>query len=262
MKRKNMISMVTSLALVGVVAVGGTLALLTSQSNDVVNTFTVGKGYNDDRPDLKLDEADVDQVVAIDPEDDTKNIGDYVENTDARVRQNRYANLVEDAKMAKDPQFHIDPLCEVATSWIVAKIDGFNTNQGASTTLMFTKVEDELTASVEDGTEVKNGDYRVVAGAWYRVTKNLDGEYVYTEVTEENKALTMGNGIYIYNQGLGAGQSTEDLFQQLQVNAFVPGVSPSQITVTGYAVEGVVDVDFDNMKDKVMTQVNDWAFGA
>ena len=46
MKRKNIVAMVTSLALVGVVAVGGTLALLTAQTNNVVNTFAVGKGYD------------------------------------------------------------------------------------------------------------------------------------------------------------------------------------------------------------------------
>ena len=272
MKRKNMISMVTSLALVGVVAVGGTLALLTSQSNDVTNTFTVGKGYNDERPDLKLDEADVDQVVEIDPDDATKNIGDYVENDNARVEGNNYTNLVEDAKMAKDPQFHIHEDCEVKYSWIVAKVEGFNTfEEGRSgTTLEFTKVFDTT-----EGDEV-NG---VVNGSWYKVTKNSQtNAYEFDEVTE---IADMNNGVYIYNKPLMAGQSTEDLFQQLKVENFVAGAAPSTITVSGCAVEGVYStiqqpnpenpeetvtvyepVDFDNMKDKVMTQVNNWAFGA
>lgn len=59
MKRKNMATMVTCIALVGAVAVGGTLALLSQGSNTVTNTFTVGKGYNQDTPDLSLDEAPV-----------------------------------------------------------------------------------------------------------------------------------------------------------------------------------------------------------
>lgn len=240
MKRKNMISMVTSLALVGVVAVGGTLALLVSNTDTVTNTFTVGKGYNDENPDLILDEAKVKQVT--DTEEGT--IGDYIETTDPRVEGNAYNNLVADATLAKDPQFHIDEDCQVATSWIVAKISGVNTNPEA-TTLKFTDVNDE------------DLDNNAVTGTWYKVTKSGD-TYTYNEVTLNN----IDNGVYIYDQGLAAGDSTEDLFQQLQVDTFVPGADPSTITVTGCAVEGVAGVDFENMRDKVMTQVNDWAFGA
>ncbi len=236
MKRKNMISMVTSLALVGVVAVGGTLALLSRQSNDVTNTFTVGQGYKDG--DLSLDEAKVMQVTTGD------GIGNYVETDEARQEENAYTNLVEDAVLAKDPQFHIDADCDVATSWVVAKISGVNTNPEA-TTLKFTDVDD---------TDKENN---AVEGTWYKVTKSGD-TYSYEAVTLEN----IGNGIYIYDKGLAAGQSTEDLFQQLQVDNFVAGANPSTIQVTGYAVEGVVNVTFENMRNDVMKTVDGWAFGA
>lgn len=238
MKRKNMISMVTSLALVGVVAVGGTLALLSTPSNDVRNTFTVGSGYHTNHQDLTLDEAPVKQVTT------GTGIGNYVEDTGDRREENEYNNLVENAVLAKDPQFHIAADCEVATSWVVAKISGVNTNPTA-TTLKFTDVDD---------TDLEND---AVAGTWYKVTKSGD-TYKYEAVSLTN----IGNGVYIYDQGLAASESTEDLFQQLQVDTFVAGQSPSAITVTGYAVEGVVGVSFDNMKNDVMKTVDAWAFGA
>lgn len=234
MKRKNMISMVTSLALVGVVAVGGTLALLSTPSNNVSNTFTVGSGYHTDHQDLTLDEAKVQQVVSGD------NIGGYVETDAPRVKENAYSNLVEKAYLAKDPQFHIADDCEVVTSWVVAKVSGFNSEVG-KTTLKFTDVTDETVAD----------------GAWLKVTKS-GTTYNYEPVSVSN----MGNGIYIYNKGLAAGQSTADLFQQLQVDTFVAGQNPTTITVSGYAVEGVAGVAFDNMKNDVMKAVDTWAFGA
>ena len=42
MKKKKIAALITSLALVGVVVVGGTLAYLTAQTDTVKNVFTVG----------------------------------------------------------------------------------------------------------------------------------------------------------------------------------------------------------------------------
>ena len=239
MTKKRFATLATCIALVGAVAVGGTLALLSAQSNDVTNTFTVGKGYdqNDPNPDFYLDEAKVAQVTEGD------NIGGYAETAAPRVEENTYANIVENAYLAKDPQFHISDDCEVAQSWIVAKISGFNATPSA-TILKFTDVTDETV----DG---------VVAGSWYKVTKAGDA-YSYAAVTLDN----IDNGVYIYSTSLTPGQSTKDLFQQLQVETFVPGQNPSNITVTGYAVEGVAGADFDSMKNEVMKTVDAWAFPA
>ena len=236
MTKKRIATMATCIALVGAVAVGGTLALLSAKSNDVTNTFTVGKGYDqsEPNPDFYLDEAKVAQVTEGD------NIGGYAETNDARVESNQYANIVADAYLAKDPQFHISSDCEVAHSWIVAKVDGFNTTPGA-TTLKFTDVDD---------TDMAND---AVAGSWYKVTEGeAEGTYEYTLV---DGVEDMGNGVYIYSASLTAGQSTKDLFQQLQVDTFVAGKNPSTITVTGYAVEGVAGVSFENMRDDVMAQI-------
>lgn len=246
MKRKNMAAMVTSIALVGVVAVGGTLALLSQGSNTVTNTFAVGEGYNQETPDLSLDEAPVRMITKASEAINGVNLGDYVEKTDAtRQDANSYNNLIAGAKMAKDPQFHISKDCKVAESWIVAEVNGFNTDTN-KTTLKFTDVTDKTVANEQN---------KLVDGVWYKVTKQ-DGVYKYETVTTTN----MGNGVYIYNKSLSAGESTKDLFQQLQVDTFKEGKNPSQIKVSGVAVEGIADVDFDNMKDTVMKLVDDGDF--
>ena len=232
MTKKRIATMATCIALVGAVAVGGTLALLSTKSNDVTNTFTVGSGYHTDHQDLTLDEAKVAQVTSGD------NIGGYAETAAPRVESNEYANIVENALLAKDPQFHISEDCEVAQSWIVAKISGFNSEEG-KTTLKFTDVDDA------------DKENNAVDGTWYKVTKAGDA-YSYEAVTLDN----IDNGVYIYSVSLTAGQSTKDLFQQLQVETFVPGQNPSTITVTGYAVEGVAGVSFENMRDDVMVQID------
>ncbi len=99
MKRKNMISMVTSLALVGVVAVGGTLALLTSQTESLQNTFAVGNGYDQDgNPDFILQE----NVVTQDTD------GSYIKKTEPEALTadgQNYNNLVSDTTLFKNPFF-------------------------------------------------------------------------------------------------------------------------------------------------------------
>lgn len=236
MKRKNIAAMATSIALVGVVAVGGTLALLTSGPKSVTNTFTVGKGY--ETADFTLDEAPIVRDTS-----DT-NFGGYKETTGTRVTANTYANLVEGTTLAKDPQFHIAATCEVPYSWIVAKIDGFNTDPEASQ-LVFSDVDD---------TDLAND---AVSGTWYKVTEKAGGGYNYTAVASVND---MGNGVYIYDTALTAGKSTKDLFQQLTVSDVKQGKNPSRITVSGYAVEAVMtDEDtvasFEASQDAVMNQV-------
>ena len=241
MTKKRIATMATCVALVGAVAVGGTLALLSQQSNNVTNTFTVGSGYHTNHQDLILDEAKVAQVTS------GANLGGYEETAAPRVYTNAYTNLVENAFLDKDPQFHIADDCEVATSWVVAKISGFNSESG-KTTLKFTDVDDETEATPEN---------KLVKGTWYKVTKSGTG-YTYAPVSLEN----IGNGIYIYDQGLSAGLRTDDLFQERQGDTFVGGQAPTTITVSGYAVEGVAGVTFDNMKNDVMKTVDTWAFGA
>lgn len=238
MTKKRFGTMAACLALVGAVAVGGTLALLSAQSNDVTNTFTVGKGYDqtdEDDLDFYLDEAVVEQAKAT---SDGVTIGDFTETENRTQDDQNYGevgNLIADAKIAKDPQFHIAQKCEVDESWIVAVVSGVNADPMA-TTLTFTDVDDNT-----QGT-----------GLWFKVTKNAEGGYEYNQVTTSN----MGNGVYIYNEALAPNESTNDLFQQLQVGNFVEGKAPSAITIKGYAVEGI-GAEYDDYKDTVVKTVED-----
>lgn len=221
MKRKNMISMVTSLALVGVVAVGGTLALLTQPSNTVNNIFTVGDGYVADE--IKLDEDTVYQEVS------GANLGGYKGNNVAvaqRVKTNTYANLVANTTLDKDPTFRIVEGAQSPKSWFVAKVEGVTDNAGM------------LSVS---GVEADNG--------WYEVSFS-EGKYTYTPVTAGTQIKD--DTYYIYDTAISAGGETDPLFTQLHVDAVTAGVDPDDIVVSGTAVEAVGNATFVDSRDAVM----------
>lgn len=89
MKKRQLAKLGITLGLVAAVGVGGTLALLSAQSEVVTNTFTVGKGLHD--TDITLDEAEVDP-----------NTGKEIPEGE-RVQSNSYLNLEQGAKLDKDP---------------------------------------------------------------------------------------------------------------------------------------------------------------
>lgn len=84
--KKKIALMVTSLVLVVAMAVGGTLAYLTSETQEVKNTFTIGE------IEITLDETDVDVLG--------------VKDGDTRVTENGY-KLIPGHKYVKDPTIHI-----------------------------------------------------------------------------------------------------------------------------------------------------------
>mgnify|MGYP000687842678 CR=1 FL=1 len=65
MTKKRIATMATCIALVGAVAVGGTLALLASESKQLVNTFSVSNGYDNENGDFLIEELPVKQEVQI-----------------------------------------------------------------------------------------------------------------------------------------------------------------------------------------------------
>ena len=226
MKRKNIVAMVTSLALVGVVAVGGTLALLTQQSNYVTNIFTVGDGYDADE--IKLDEDQVKQVTT-----GTNNFGGYVGKSvsvEERTDTNTYQNLVKGTTLYKDPTFRIvDDKDDKKSpkSWFVAKVEGVTDNAG------------KLSVS---GVEVGNG--------WYEVSLQ-EGVYSYTPVTEGSQIKD--DTFYIYDTAISAGGETDPLFTQLTVDSVES--KPENIVVSGWAVDATVNDDFEEARDAVMAAV-------
>lgn len=221
MTKKRIATMATCIALVGAVAVGGTLALLTQQSNNVTNIFTVGSGYVAD--DIKLDEDTVTQEVS------GANLGGYKGNGVAiedRVETNTYANLVANTTLDKDPTFRIVEDATSPKSWFVAKVEGVTDNAG------------KLSVSA---VEAGNG--------WYEVSLN-GGVYTYNPVTAGTQIKD--DTYYIYDTAISAGEETDPLFTQLHVDAVTAGVNPGNIVISGTAVEAVGDATFVASRDAVM----------
>lgn len=203
MKRKNVISMVTSLALVGVVAIGGTLALLSAQSNDVTNTFTIGNGYPVDA--LTLDEAPVAQVTT-----GTNNFGGYDATGGERVEENDYLNLVADTTLDKDPTFHL--AAESPDSWIIAKVVGVDALDGKNIT---------INGDLPDGY------------SWLKLDTATGA------ATPINGYDDLVDGYYVTAATVSAGNSTDALFTELKVGADVVRGELEDIVVSGVAVEAV-----------------------
>ena len=205
MTKKRIATMATCIALVGAVAVGGTLALLSQQSNTVTNTFTIGNGYPETA--LTLDEAPVAQVTT-----GTENFGGYNAIGGDRVEANDYANLVADTTLDKDPTFHL--ATGSPDSWIIAKVTG-------------------VSALKEKGITI-NGELPYDYG-WLKLNTE-DGTA--TPITEY---ADLTDGYYVTKEIVTAGNDTDDLFEELKVGANVTRGALDDIVVSGVAVESVTD---------------------
>lgn len=170
MTKKRIVTMATCIALVGAVAVGGTLALLSQTSNKVTNTFAVGEGYPTDKQAVTLDEANVTQLTN----------GNYIEGI-GRTESNNYDKLVNNTTLHKDPTVTVK--ANTVDSWVVAYIDNV----------------DEIfsTSKFQDGNDTwykvtKSGSNWDVAEAAVAGTQITEGYYIYKDVvvkSESDKAL-------------------------------------------------------------------------
>lgn len=217
MTKKRIATMATCIALVGAVAVGGTLALLSSQSYTLTNTFTVGNAYPDNA--LTLDEAIVDQVTS-----GTDNFGGYEAKDDgtrtdttANATQ-AYKDLVAETYLDKDPTFHL--AAESPDSWIIAHVTGVD-------------------ALKDDGISIVDGDAdednNVPEGyGWLK----LDIETgMATEVVSYDN---LTDGYYVTKNIIAASGSTNELFEKLYVGDNVDRDNTlASIVVKGVAVESV-----------------------
>ena len=203
MTKKRFVTMATCIALVGAVAVGGTLALLSAQSNTVTNTFTIGKGYPSNA--LTLDEADVDQVTS-----GIDNFGGYNANASSRVVSNAYEDLVANTTLDKDPTFHL--AAESPDSWIIAKVEGVDALAAKGITI--------------------NGNLPSDYG-WYKLN-TADGT-----ATPITTYADLKDGYYVTKAIVTAGNPTDALFEELKVGDNVTRGTLENIVVSGVAVEAV-----------------------
>lgn len=109
MKKNQLITMVSALALVGALGIGSTLAFLQAQSEAVVNTFTVGSDL--DNGDILLDEAKLaDKSTPADPAD--------------RVQENTYDKLQAGDSLYKDPTVHV--AANTADCYLFVEVKGLD----------------------------------------------------------------------------------------------------------------------------------------
>lgn len=105
MNKKKLGMTIGSLALVGAIAVGGTLAYLTSNSGPVTNTFTVGENVE-----IALDESKQTAPYAV---------ADTTETT-KRVVFNDYVDVAPGQTLYKDPQVTV--VNKEADQWVFMSV--------------------------------------------------------------------------------------------------------------------------------------------
>lgn len=213
MKKKKLLTAVMSLALVGVVAIGGTLAYLSDASNEVKNTFTVGQGYVPEDPDdptstaLYLDETDVNQP------------------TGPRTRTgNAYEDMLPGDSVVKDPVFHLTS--GSPDSYVFAYVAGLD----EITTKQF-EISGNVSAQPDDSS--LNADWKKVDD-----TPGLDGLYVYgtpeePTILEDGEATTALFNKVWYRSDVSSDTNGENYEEQTGTTDKVL----STITIKGVAVQ-------------------------
>lgn len=142
MNKKALKTTVASLALVGVIGVGATLAYLTTNSNELTNTFTVGDGFEeigDTNQNLILHEKWIDGV---------SKGNEYNDKTEKRTMGgNDYKDVKPADVLTKDPKLTISK--DSVDSYLYIKVTGLDAlaKNGFTTTIntsSWTKVTEEI----------------------------------------------------------------------------------------------------------------------
>ena len=201
MRKKNVLMTALSLTLVGVIAAGGTLAYLTSQSSTLTNTFTVGEGYGtEEDPGFYLDET----ATTTTGEGETVNPTQISE--DNRTKSgNTYAAMSIGDTITKDPTFH---LVKGPESYIFAKVTGVDAMEA----------------------EKIGFDFEGWSNKWVKIT--ADGE-------DDERATY--DGYYRYNDTVTAGTEIDPMFTTVSLPdelTALPGNNDlNNVTVKGVAVQ-------------------------
>ena len=116
MKKRKIMMSVMSAALVGVVAIGGTLAYLSSTTDKVTNTFNVGAGYEEEGPHTGLW---LDETAKTSEKNPTQ-----VSEKNRTEEGVDYTDLLPADVIAKDPTFHLT--AGSTESYVCAKVTGLD----------------------------------------------------------------------------------------------------------------------------------------
>lgn len=211
-KSKKLIVLIVAVALIAAVGVGSTLAYLTSKSDTVTNTFTVGK-YPDNA--LVIKEHAVTQNTD----------GDYVADT-AEVTSNAYNDILPGVKLDKDPFLRL--AANSPTSYLFMKASG-------------------LATLAANGVTVTTSNFSSVAGTgvyWLALATAPNGSalgddtyYVY---------CPDGNGVPGVVTKTTSVTTTPALFTQLTASATTLATGDlNSLTFSGCAVQVTSDVTYD-----------------
>lgn len=157
MKNKKMKTMIVSLAMVGAVGLGSTLAYLSDRSNTLTNTFTVGTGYIPGENDLAVW---IDETVVNAKEDGLLYEGRTLEG-------NTYENVLPGNALVKDPILRVNE--GSIKSYVYMKVIGLDQLAAAGITTAIDK---------ENWQKVKSDGYTADQSA------GLDGIYRYKEILD------------------------------------------------------------------------------
>lgn len=238
MNMKKIATMATCMALVGAVAVGGTLALVT-RNDSITNTFVVGEGFpgdQDGKTFFYVDEATV-KMNTVTGDWEAVNAGENrtQKNQTYGPGEGVSANwkVVGNSTLFKDPTFHLDGTLlqegeSAPAAYVVAYIDWANESEA-----------NKKFYNIYNTTESSN---------WYKIEE--DGT-----ATKVTKATEMAEGYYLYLDSLTAtkGQTvdTEALFNEVKVANDVAENSTVNLNVYGVAVEkapGMVDLTNETLE--------------
>lgn len=203
MKNKKALKMGLSLLLVGVVGVGATLAYLSDKTDTMTNTFTVGKGYNNDEdgsPALVLDETALNGAEA--------NSNFPAGDEPGRTLDGVDYTFTPGADYSKDPDVHLR--ADSVASYVFVKIEGLDELLAAKNpegknyftavnlnTNNWLRVEDVDAGDVKDGYYVytNDGSTPLVLDSTYGVTEQDKQGVVYYNLEKLFTELTPNNTI-------------------------------------------------------------------
>lgn len=209
MTKKKLMMAGLSAGLVAVVGVGGTLAYLSAQSDVVVNSFTVGKGF--------IPGPDSDSAILLDEVKVNPETGEPVENGE-RVLENEYNNLLPGDVRVKDPTVHLGG----------GSVDGY----------VFVEVKGW--EQFGDDIEVVGYDNQV----WEKVTESgrqRDAIYVYKgEKADDNYVVDLDS------TAEGTWVDLEPVFTEIKVNGDITQEELEKLDFHEMALKAVV-VQADNM---------------
>lgn len=242
MTKKRIATLATCLTLVGAVAVGGTLALLTSGPKNITNTFATSTGYDDEGEQ---------QNFVIEEQNSVQNkaTGDYeiAKDTAWQTTGVAYHNLIADSNVDKNPRFKLqasDGNANPSASWVVAKMDPSQVEHLVTAGITFKEVSSNWLVIKATNTQ---------EGTTYESQGNLTKEFL----NDTYKTTVAGTEYYfLYKEQIDVDDDTPDidattdsLFTELQVAAtfdeedFNKANAAAQLKIEGVAVQAMSDAN-------------------